>query len=320
MMPQEKQQAFNGELVVSAAPHRRHWLSVSRMMYITLLALLLPTAAAVYFFGYYALSVIAVGIASALVTEYLVKKLRGQTFVMDGSAVVTGLLLALMLPPTMPLWMVALGAVIAIAIVKEAFGGLGHYIFNPVLGGVAFLYACFPAEMTTWVEPMGFSFEKTAAAAPLSQAFIEQFDKTAMLIGNTSGGLGETSALLILIAGIILIALRIIDWRVPAAYIGTTFFFSLILGADPVFYILTGGLMLGAFFLATDTVTTPLTRRGRIIFGIGGGLLLVLIRRYGSMPDGVVYSILLMNAVTPLIDRFVKPKPYGFKKAVKSDA
>ena len=141
-----------------------------------------------------------------------------------------------------------------------------------------------------------------------------------MLIGNTSGGLGETSALLIFIAGIILIALRIIDWRIPAAYIGTSFVFSLILGADPVFYLLTGGLMLGAFFLATDTVTTPLTRRGRVIFGIGGGLVLVLIRRYGSMPDGVIYSILLMNAFTPLIDRLVKPKPYGYKKAVKGDA
>jgi len=320
MMPQDKQQVLNGGLVVSAAPHQRHWLSVNRIMYITLLALLLPTASAVYFFGYYALSVIAVSVASSLVTEYLVKKLRGLPFVMDGSAVVTGLLLALMLPPTMPLWMVALGAVIAIAIVKEAFGGLGHYIFNPTLGGVAFLYACFPTEMTTWVEPMGFSFEKTAAAAPLSQAFAEQFDKTAMLLGNTSGGLGETSALLILVAGVILISLRIIDWRIPVAYIGSTFFFSLVLGADPVFYILTGGLMLGAFFLATEPVTTPLTHRGRVIFAICAGLLLVLSRRYGSMPDGVVYSILLMNAFTPLIDRFVKPKPYGFKKAVKGDA
>ena len=305
---------------VSAGPYRRNWLSAQRMMYITLLALMLPTAGAIYFFGYYALSVIAVSVGSALITEYLVKRLRGHPFVMDGSAIIIGLLLALLMPPTIPLWMVVVGVVFAIAIVKEAFGGMGHYIFNPALGGMAFIYTCFPTEMTTWVEPTGFGSEPIAAAAPLSEAFAANTDKLAMFFGDTSGTLGETSALLILVAGITLIALRVIDWRIPLVYILTTFLFSAVLGADPVFQLLGGSLMLGAFFLATDSVTSPLTRKGRIIFGFGAGILLVLIRLYGDMPEGVAHSILLMNAFTPLIDRFVKSRPYGFKKAVKDVA
>lgn len=307
------------EFVVSPGPHLRYGLSVSKIMSITVLALMLPTAASIYFFGYYALSVIAVSVGTAIVTEYLVKKLIGRAFNMDGSAVVIGLLLALTLPPTIPLWMVAIGAIIAIAIVKEAFGGLGHYVFNPALGGMAFMYACFPTEMTTWVEPMGFSSNVVTTVSPLSEAFAENTDKISLFLGNTSGSLGETSALFILLGGIILIAIRIIDWRIPVAYIGTVALFSFALGQDAVFYILAGGLMLGAFFLATDPVTTPLTRGGRIIFGIGAGILLVLIRRFGSMPEGVAYSILLMNAVTPLIDRFIKLKPYGVKKVVKGE-
>jgi len=305
--------------MVSPGPHLRYGLSVGKIMTIVVLALMLPTAASIYLFGYYALSVIAVSVFTALATEFLVKKLRGRVFNMDGSAVVIGLLLALIMPPTIPLWMVAIGAIIAIAIVKEAFGGLGHYIFNPALGGMAFMYACFPTEMTTWVEPMGFSSNIVTTVSPLSEAFAENTDKISLFLGNTSGGLGETSALFILIGGIILIAVRIIDWRIPVAYIGTVALFSFALGQDPIFYILAGGLMLGAFFLATDPVTTPLTRRGRIIFGIGAGILLVLIRRFGDMPEGVAYSILLMNAVTPLTDRFIKLKPYGIKKAVKGE-
>lgn len=326
------------ELVVSPGPHIQNRLSVNRMMYYTLLALILPTAAAIYLYGYHALSIIAVSIATALITEYLAKRLRGRAFVMDGSAVVIGLLLALLMSPTIALWMVAIGSFIAIAIVKEAFGGLGHYIFNPVLGGVAFMIACFPVEMSRWIEPTGFSSETTTAAAPLSETFAANTSKLSMLIGDTSGSLGETSALLILISGIILIALRVIDWRIPLSLIATTFLFSAVLGADPVFQLLSGSLMLGAFFLATDSTTSPLTRTGRVIFGIGAGVLLVLMRLYGMKlveelfgdvlvisfikevtTEGVIYSILLMNAVTPLIDRFVKLMPYGLKKAVKGD-
>jgi len=311
------------EFLISPGPHLRGKLSVSKIMYYVVLALLLPTGAAVYFFGYHALSVIAVSIAAAVLTEYGVKKLRKRAFVMDGSAVVTGLLLALILPPTIPLWMVAVGSVFSIAIVKEAFGGLGHNIFNPALGGRAFLVACFASVMTAWVSPTGFGADAVTTATPLSSNFIWEVDKLSLyrdlFLGNTGGSIGETSALLILVGGILLLALGIISWRIPVAYIGTVALLTLALGQDAIFHILAGGLMLGAFFMATDYVTSPITNKGRIIFGIGAGILTVVIRRFGGLPEGVCYSILFMNAITPLIDRYVKVRPYGLVKKVKSE-
>ena len=316
-MTQERQ------FLISPGPHLRGKLSVWKIMHLVVLALMFPTAAGVYFFGYYALSVIAVSVAAAVLTEYGVKKLRKRAFVMDGSAIVTGLLLALILPPTIPLWMAALGSVFSIAIVKEAFGGLGHNIFNPALGGRAFMTASFSAEMTTWVLPMGFAADAVTTATPLGSSFIWEGDKLSLykdlFLGNTGGSIGETSALLILIGGLLLIALRIIDWRIPLVYIGTVALFTFVLGQDAIFHILAGGLMLGAFFMATDYVTSPLTHKGRIIFGIGAGILTVVIRRFGGLPEGVCFSILLMNAITPLIDRYVKVRPYGLVKKVRSE-
>jgi len=311
------------EFLISPGPHLRRGLSVSKIMYYVVLALLLPTGAAVYFFGYRALLVIAVSVVAAVLTEYGVKKLRKRAFVMDGSAIVTGLLLALILPPTIPLWMAAAGSVFAIAIVKEAFGGLGYNIFNPALGGRAFMTASFSAEMTTWVLPMGFAADAVTSATPLSERFIWEADKLSLykelFLGNTSGSIGETSALLILIGGLLLIALRIIDWRIPVAYIGTVALLTLILGEDAIFHVLTGGLMLGAFFMATDYVTSPLTHKGRIVFSVGAGILTVVIRLFGGLPEGVAFSILFMNALTPLIDRYIKVRPYGLKKRVRSE-
>ena len=316
-MTQERQ------FLISPGPHLRGKLSVSKIMYYVVLALLLPTGAAVYFFGYRALLVIVVSVVAAVLTEYGVKKLRKRAFVMDGSAIVTGLLLALTLPPTIPLWMVAVGAIFSIAIVKEAFGGLGYNIFNPALGGRAFMTAAFAAEMTTWSLPMGFGADAITSATPLSERFIWEADKFSlyreMFMGNTAGSMGETSALLILIGGLSLIALRIIDWRTPLAYIGTVALLTFILGQDALFHILTGGLMLGAFFMATDYVTTPLTHQGRIAFSIGAGVLTVVIRLFGGLPEGVAFSILSMNALTPLIDKYIKVKPYGLKKGVGSE-
>ncbi len=310
-------------LSVSPAPHFWKGLSVPKIMYIVVGTLLLPTAAGVYFFGYYALSVIAVSVAAALLTEYLVKKLRGKPFVMDGSAVVTGLLLALILPPTIPLWMVAVGSIFSIAIVKEAFGGLGHNIFNPALGGRAFLTVSFALEMTTWVSPMGFGADAVTTATPLNSNFVWQGSNLALyralLLGNTGGSIGETSALLIIVGGLLLIVLGIINWRTPLAYIGTVALLGLAFGEDTIFYVLTGGLMLGAFFMATDYVTSPLTNTGKIIFGIGAGVLTAVIRHFGGLPEGVCYSILFMNALTPLIDRYVKVRPYGLVKKAKGE-
>jgi len=311
------------EFLISPGPHLRGKHSVSKIMYIVVLALMFPTAAGVYFFGYYALSVIAVSVAAAVLTEYGVKKLRKRAFVMDGSAVVTGLLLALILPPTIPLWMAAVGSVFSIAIVKEAFGGLGHNIFNPALGGRAFMAACFSVKMTTWVSPTGFGADAVTTATPLSSSFVWEGGKLSLykdlFLGNIGGSIGETSALLILVGGILLLALGIISWRIPVAYIGTVALLTLALGQDAIFHVLAGGLMLGVFFMATDYVTSPITTRGKIIFGIGAGILTVVIRRFGGLPEGVCYSILFMNAITPLIDRYVKVRPYGLVKKVKGE-
>ncbi len=316
-MTQERQ------FLISPGPHLRGKLSVSKIMYYVVLALLLPTGAAVYFFGYRALLVIVVSVVAAVLTEYGAKKLRKRAFVMDGSAVVTGLLLALILPPTIPLWMAAVGSVFSIAIVKEAFGGLGHNIFNPALGGRAFMTASFSAEMTTWVLPMGFAADAVTSATPLSERFIWEGNKLSLykdlFLGNTGGSIGETSALLILIGGLLLLALGIINWRIPVTYIGTVALLTLALGQDAIFHILAGGLMLGAFFMATDYVTSPITARGRIIFGVGAGILTVVIRLFGGLPEGVAFSILFMNALTPLIDKYIKVRPYGLQKKVRSE-
>lgn len=315
MIPERK-------FLVSPGPHLWKGLSVSKIMYLVVLALMFPAGAAIYFFGYYALSVLGVSVGTAVLTEYICKRLRNQPFVMDGSAVITGILLALVLPPTITLWMVALGAIFAIAIVKEAFGGLGHNIFNPALGARAFMSISFPAEMTTWVLPTYFGADAVTSATPLSDKFIWLGDKLSlykvMFIGNEAGSIGETSALAILIGGIFLLAKRIIDWRIPAVYIGVVALMAFALGQDPLFHILAGGLMLGAFFMATDYVTSPLTHRGKIIFGAVLGVLTATIRQFGGMPEGVCYSILFGNAITPLIDRYTKIRPYGLVKKVES--
>jgi len=314
--------AHERKFLISPGPHLWKGLSVSQIMYLVVLALLFPAGAGVYFFGYRALSVMGVSIGAAILTEYVCKRLRGRAFVMDGSAIVTGLLLALILPPTISLWMVALGSIFAIAIVKEAFGGLGHNIFNPALAARAFMSVSFSIEMTTWVLPMGFGADAITTATPLSESFVWQVDKIplyqAMFLGNTAGSIGETSALFILIGGGFLLARGIINWRIPAIYIGTVALMALGFSEDPLFHILAGGLMLGAFFMATDYVTSPLTNRGKIVFSVALGILTMLIRRFSSMPEGVCYSILFMNAITPLIDRFIKVRPYGLVKKVAS--
>jgi len=298
-------------MLITHAPHIWKGFSISKIMYIVVIALLFPAAASIYFFGYYSIILIAVSVAAAVLTEFIIKKLRHKRFVMDGSAVITGLLFALILPPRLPIWMAVIGAVFSIAIVKEAFGGLGYNIFNPALAGRAFLSVCFPKEMTTWVLPTYFNTDAVTGASPLGESFTYQFDKIDMyknlLFGNTAGSLGETSALLIIIGGIILLAFRIIDWRIPVFYLGTVALGSFLLGEDIIFQLLAGGLMIGAFFMATDYATSPVTGNGRIIFGAGVGILTILFRNFGPMPEGVCFSILIMNAFTPLIDKYIKP-------------
>lgn len=311
-----------GNILISHAPHIRRGFSTSKIMYTVVAALLFPTAAGIYFFGYYAIYIILASIITAVLTEFVIKKLRKKRFIMDGSAVITGLLFALVLPPRLPLWMVVLGVFFSIAVVKEAFGGLGYNIFNPALAGRAFLSVCFPKEMTTWVLPPHFNYDALTGATPLSESFIYHPDKLSLykdlFFGSIGGSLGETSAMLILIGAAVLFAFRIIDWRIPTFYIGTVALGSLLVGEDVLFQVLAGGLMIGAFFMATDYVTSPVTGNGRIIFGVGLGVLTVLIRNFSNMPEGVCFSILIMNAFTPLIDKYVRIKPFGFQKKKKN--
>jgi electron transport complex protein RnfD len=289
-------------------------------MYTVILALMLPAAGAVYFFGLYALLMLAVGVLSCVLTEWVAKKMRRLPFHMDGSAIVTGLLFVMVLPPRTPLWIVIVGSVFCIAIAKEAFGGLGCNIFNPALAGRTFVTVSFAGAIGPWISPTtSWLADAVTTATPLGEGFATAMTKPelyrALFLGNIGGSVGETSALLILIGGAILLAFGIIKWHVPVFYIATVFVLSWIMGQDPLFHILAGGLMIGAFFMATDYVTSPLTTRGKIIFAVAAGILVVLIRVLGNMPEGVAYSILVMNAFTPLIDRYARPRPLGVVKA-----
>jgi electron transport complex protein RnfD len=304
---------------VMPGPHLRSFRSIKGAMFMVIAMLMLPAIAAIYYFGIYVLFIILTAILTAVVTEYVAKRLRKRKFYFDGSAVLTGLLLAMVLPPRVPLWMVMIGAAFSIAIVKEAFGGLGHNIFNPALAGRAFLSVSFTGLMTRWVLPITSAGDTVTGATPLSESFLwegtTQELYRALLLGNVGGSLGETSALMILIGGLILLFIGIINWRIPVFYIGTVFLMTWLMpDEDPVFHILAGGLFLGAFFMATDYVTVPLTNMGKTIFAACCGFLTVSIRVYGGMPEGVAFSILIMNGFTPLIDRYTIPKPLGYVK------
>lgn len=295
---------------ISVAPHTRAVDDVKSIMWWVVLSLLFPVAAATWFFGIKALILIVFTTLAAVLAEAAFQRSIGQPVtVRDGSAVVTGVLLALVLPPTLPLWMAGIGAVVAIVLVKGLFGGLGFNIFNPALAARAILLASWPVAMTTWVTPM----DAMTTASPLFLAKAHQAlpDYLNLFLGYRAGSLGETSAVAILVGAAILYWRRIIDWPAPTAYIGSVALLTLLLGQDPLFHVLSGGLLLGAFFMATDYVTAPVTTRGRFIFGFGCGVITVLIRLYGGFPEGVNYSILFMNMLTPLIDAYVRPRLFG---------
>lgn len=297
-------------LETSVSPHIRARDDVKSIMWWVVAALLFPCASATYFFGVRALVLIVFTAAAAIATEaafqWILKK---PVTIKDGSAAITGVLLALVLPPTLPLWMAAVGAIVAIALVKQLFGGLGFNIFNPALAARAVLLASWPVAMTAWTKPL----DAVTTATPLFLMKMGQPvpDYLTLFLGNRAGSLGETSALMILIGAAILFSKRIIDWPIPTAYIGTVYEMSLILGQDPLFHVISGGLLLGAFFMATDYVTSPVTTEGRLIFGVGCGIMTVLIRLYGGFPEGVNYSILIMNMLTPIIDTYTRPRIFG---------
>ncbi|MBW2980350.1 RnfABCDGE type electron transport complex subunit D [Candidatus Woesearchaeota archaeon] len=302
---------MNKKLVVSVSPHIKSKEDVSSIMWLVVLALLPAMIGGIIFFKVHALLIILLSTLTAVLTEYIIQKLtKKEITIKDGSAAVTGVLLALVIPPSVPLWVPIAGSFFAVAIAKHAFGGLGFNIFNPALAGRAFLTASWPLLMATWLLPDG-----TTGATPLGVLKFEGIKAVSygnLFLGNIGGSLGETSALAILLGAAFLLYKKIIDWRIPAAYLGTVALLMILLRQDPTFHLLAGGLMLGAFFMATDYVTTPITEKGRLVFGVGCGLLTVLIRGFGGLPGGVALSILLMNSLTPLIDRYTKTRPFGF--------
>lgn len=315
-------------LVINTSPHLHAGISVKKIMYNVIIALIPVIAASAYFFGLRALTLIFVCSVSALGTEHICQKLRKrETTIDDGSALITGILLALILPPSFPFWAAALGSVVAIGMGKMVFGGIGYNKFNPALVGRAFLQAAFPVLMTTWTLPfdvkLNSGVDGISQATPLTAMKFQSYltDYTSMFWGNISGSLGETSAFVILLGGLYLLFKRYADWRIVCGVFAGAIVFSGILWginpvkyANPLFHILAGGFMLGAFFMATDMVASPTTAPGRWVYGAGIGLFIILIRSFSGLSEGVMYAILLMNAVSPLIERVTQPRTYGLIK------
>jgi len=322
-------------LTVSGSPHVHGDSSVKKIMYQVVIAMVPAMLAWVYFFGLDALRVILISSLACLFFEWLIQKylIRGPITITDGSALVTGVLLAFNVPSNIPTWILIIGAFIAIGMAKMSFGGLGKNPFNPALVGRIFLLISFPVQMTTWPEPRALFGSLPAypdamgGATPL--AFIKEGIKSStvpelmskmpdMILDFIGYAGGEISAAALLLGAIYMLYKKVITWHIPFTYIGTVVIFTGILWlvdpnvyADPVFHILSGGLILGAFYMATDMVSSPVSTRAQIIFGIGCGLITILIRIWGSYPEGVAFAILIMNAFTPLLNRWMKPKRFG---------
>lgn len=302
------------KLIVSSSPHIHSPESTSGIMLDVIIALMPATIYGVILYGWRAALIIAISILSAVLSEFIWNKiLKKENSLGDLSAVVTGLLLALNVPSSLPVWMAALGSAIAIIIVKQMFGGLGHNFANPAMTARIVLMVSFPAAMTNYFEPFGTIIsEATPLADPTGYGFKE------LLLGMHGGAIGETNALLLLIGGLYLIARRVISPIIPASFIGTVYLLSWVLGVNGNTAIFSGGLFLGAIFMATDYVTSPTFKWGKLIFGVGCGILTVVIRVFAALPEGVSYAILLMNLLVPYINQLTTPKPF-FKEVNKDE-
>ena len=311
---------MDGKLIVSSSPHISSPVKTKNIMLDVIIALIPSLIASIYFFGPRAAVVVIASVATCVIAEYICRKVmkREQT-IGDLSAVVTGILLAFNLPSSVPIYVPIIGGLVAIVMVKQMFGGLGQNFVNPALLARIILMNSFPVLMTTWYPSGNFGADTTAMASPLANIAAGNVDALPsywdMFIGNIPGCLGETSALALLIGGIYLIARKVISPIIPVTYIGTVFVLSAILGQDPVAQILCGGLFIGAIFMATDYVTSPLTNKGKFIYALCCGI--ITIRVFASLPEGVSYSIVLMNIIVPLIERATVPKPFGTVKEAK---
>jgi len=327
---------MNNLLNVSPSPHQHSSETTRKLMYGVVFALLPALAASVYYFGTGAIIVTLTSVVSCVAVEYLIQKfvLKVKPSVSDGSAVVTGLLLAFNVPSNLPLFIIVIGAVISIGVAKMTFGGLGNNPFNPALVGRVFLLISFPVKMTSWPVPTGFKTgyaDAVTGATPLGilsegvkngetvSALMEKIPShLQMFYGHMGGSMGEVAAGALILGGIYMIWKKIITWHIPVTVLLTVAVFTGILWqadpskfADPVFHLLTGGVMLGAIFMATDYVTSPMTPKGMIIYAIGIGVITVLIRTWGAYPEGVSFAILIMNAFVPLLNLYIKPARFG---------
>ena len=318
------------KLIVSSSPHVRSNEDTSYIMKQVIIALMPAALAGVYFFRLNAISVMFFCILGTVGSEFLYQKItKGGSTIGDFSAVVTGLLLAFNVPASLPWWMCLAGGAFAIIVIKMVFGGIGNNFINPALGARAFLLASFPVAMTAWTNPgvnwIGSNLDAVTTATPLSFLKVgaggvtdltaNGINMTDMIVGNIGGCIGETSAILIVLGGVYLIYKGIIDYTIPAFYIGTVFILTFILGGfsfDFALYeLFAGGLMLGGFFMLTDYTTSPMTKKGQIIYALLAGIITSVIRLYGGYPEGVSYSILLANVATPLIDKYVSNRVFG---------
>lgn len=323
-------------LTISPSPHVHTSDSVNKIMYRVILALVPALAWSVFMFGFEAIRVTLLAVAACVAFEYLIQKyiMKSEPQITDGSAALTGILLAFNVPASLPTWMILVGALVAVGVGKLSFGGLGNNPFNPALVGRVFLLISFPVQMTSWpvtqhatvdalttATPLALLKEGVKAGQPVSEVMQGLPANLDLLYGNMPGSLGEISALFLLLGFAYMLWKKVITWHIPVFILGTIFAFQGILWMfnpenfiEPVFHLLTGGAMLGAIYMATDMVTSPMTVKGQLIYGIGIGVITVLIRNIGAYPEGISFAILIMNGFTPLLNVYIKPKRFGGTK------
>lgn len=318
---------LKNKTILTSTPHVHSKLSVQKAMWLVVISLLPPLVMGVIYFGLYQLVVVLAALAGAVMTESAIKYIRKQKItILDGSAIITGLLLGLIVPPGLNPVFAFIGSVVAIGFGKEVFGGLGYNIFNPALVGRAFLQAAYPVAMTTWSAP-AMAVDTVTKATPLSLFKFEAIaskggvDAMSLFLGNVGGSIGETSSIAILVGMVFLIAMKVLNWRVPLAMIVGLLLFSGIFWlidptkfASPIHHLFMGGFMFGAVYMASDWVTSPVTNKGIWIYGMAISLIVVMIRLFGGLPEGVMYAILIMNGFVPLINRYTKPVIFGAEK------
>jgi len=328
--------------IISASPHVHSGRTSKKVMYDVLIALIPAFLVSIYVFGFAALVVTAIAVTSCIVFEYLIQKylLKVSTTIWDGSAIITGVLLAFNVPSNLPIWMIIVGSLVAIGVAKLSFGGLGFNVFNPALVGRVFLLISFPVQMTSWPKalvnqtslvdavtgatPLGIIKEGLTYGETMTEIASKIPSNMDMLLGITGGSLGEMSAIALLLGGIYLLIRKVISWHIPITMLATMAVITGIFwmvnpeqNANPIIHILAGGAILGAFYMATDLVTSPMSRKGMVIFAIGVGLITVVIRLFGAYPEGVSFAILIMNAFVPLINTYFKPRRFGSKIKLK---